>query len=105
MAKVKRSKKGPIDDRGPWVLKSGEILTEEIAEALADEAEVGYDLSLAHREFVGRPSLGEGVSPRVSFRAPPKLYDALRERAEKEGRSVSDVAREAMERYVTMRDR
>ncbi len=81
--------------------KSGREITPEVAEALADEAERGYDLSKAKRRFVGRPSLsGNGASPRMSFRITPELYLALEERAEKEGRSVSDLAREAVARYV-----
>ena len=87
----------------PVRTKSGDLLTEEDIEALAAEAEAGYDLSKAKRQYVGRPSLGEegSTSPRVSFRMARGLYDAARARAEREGRTVSDVAREAMERYVS----
>jgi hypothetical protein len=94
MAKVKWSRKYPRT-------KSGLEVTPEVADALADEAERGYDLSKAKRQFVGRPSLsGNGISPRMSFRITPELYLALEERAEREGRSVSDLAREAVARYV-----
>jgi hypothetical protein len=94
MAKVKQARKYPKT-------KSGLEVTPEIAEALADEAERGYDLSKAKRQFVGRPSLsGNGTSPRMSFRITPELYLAMEKRAEKEGRSVSDLAREAVARYV-----
>jgi hypothetical protein len=94
MPKVKRTGKYPRT-------KSGLEITPEIADALADEAERGYDLSKAERRVVGRPSLsGNGASPRMSFRITPELYLALKQRAEKEGRSVSDLAREAVARYV-----
>jgi hypothetical protein len=94
MARVKKTGKYPIT-------KSGVEITPEIADALADEAERGYDLSKAERRFVGRPSLsGNGTSPRMSFRITPELYLAMEKRAEKEGRSVSDLAREAVARYV-----
>jgi type I restriction enzyme, R subunit len=82
------------------VAKGGDVLTEREIDALAAEAETGYDLSHAARRRSGRPSLGSGVSPRVSFRASPTLYQAARDRAAREGRSVSDLAREAVERYV-----
>ena len=83
------------------VLKSGRVVDEKAADALADEAESGYDLSKAKRHRSGRPSLGgQGTSPRLSFRATPELYKAARLRAEKEGRTVSDLAREAVARYV-----
>lgn len=87
-----------------FVTKAGDVLTEEDIEALADEAEAGYDPSELRPQRVGRPSLGSGVSPRVSFRASRKLYEAARERAAEEGRSVSELAREAMERYVASGD-
>ncbi len=94
MPKVKKNGKYPRT-------KSGVEITPEIADALADEAERGYDLSKAKRQFVGRPSLsGNGTSPRMSFRITPELYLAMEERAEREGRSVSDLAREAVARYV-----
>jgi hypothetical protein len=81
--------------------KAGEEITPEIADALAAEAEGGYDLSKAKRRRVGRPSLaGQGASPRMSFRTTPDLYRATQKRAKKEGRSVSDLAREAVARYV-----
>jgi hypothetical protein len=94
MSKMKKIRKYPRT-------KSGLEVTPEIADALADEAERGYDLSKAKRQFVGRPSLsGNGTSPRMSFRITPELYLAMEKRAEKEGRSVSDLAREAVARYV-----
>jgi hypothetical protein len=79
---------------------SGMPITPEVAAALADEAEEGYDLAKAERREVGRPSLATGISPRLSFRATETLYAATRQRAEVEGRTVSDLVREAVERYV-----
>jgi hypothetical protein len=81
--------------------RSGTEITPEIADALAAEAERGYDLSKAERRPVGRPSLaGRGASPRVSFRTTPELYRAVQNRAKKEDRSVSDLAREAVAQFV-----
>lgn len=81
----------------------GTSITPEMIAALAAEAEEGYDLTRATKVRVGRPALGEGVSPspRISFRAPPHLYCTIQERAAAEGRSVSELAREAVERYIT----
>jgi hypothetical protein len=94
MAKVKGRGKHPIS-------RAGVEITPEIADALADEAERGYDLSKAKRRLVGRPSLsGSGASPRMSFRTTPELYRAAQKQAEEEGRSISDLAREAVSRYV-----
>ncbi len=95
MAKVKK-----VTQKNPKA-KSGEEITPEIADALAAEAELGYDLSKAKRRRVGRPSLaGGGVSPQLSFRTTPDLYRAAQKRAKQEGRSLSDLAREAVTRYV-----
>jgi hypothetical protein len=82
--------------------ESGTPITPEMIEALAAEAEAGYDLTRATEVRVGRPALGDDAtpSPRISFRAPAYLYRALHERASAEGRSVSDLAREAVERYI-----
>lgn len=94
MAKVKRTTRNPKT-------KAGTEVTPEIADALAEEAERGYDLSKAKPRRVGRPSLaGAGASPRLSFRTTPDLYRAAHRRAKEEGRSVSDLAREAVARYV-----
>jgi predicted HicB family RNase H-like nuclease len=79
----------------------GDELSEEDIEALADEAERGYDLTNAKRVTVGRPSLGGfGTSPRVQVRVDPDLAKALRARAKKEHRSVSEIARIALREYV-----
>jgi predicted HicB family RNase H-like nuclease len=80
--------------------KSGVPLTDELIEELAREAEAGYDLS--HGRRVGRPSLTSagGVSPRVNFRITAELHHRALERAEREGKTLSDLAREALEHYV-----
>jgi hypothetical protein len=94
MAKVKPNRRNPIS-------KTGVEITPEIADALAAEAERGYDLSKAERVKVGRPSLGDGgTSPRLSFRISPELYRVTHERAVEEGRSISDLARDALSRYI-----
>jgi len=95
MAKVKKA-----THKNPRT-KAGTEITPEITDALAAEAERGYDLSKARCRQVGRPSLaGGGASPRLSFRASPDLSRAVQKRAREEGRSVSDLAREAVARYV-----
>lgn len=94
MAKVNGNQSNPIS-------ASGVEITPEIADELALEAERGYDLSEAEPVRVGRPSLGgDGTSPRLSFRLAPELFRIAKRRAEEEGRSVSDLAREAVSRYV-----
>lgn len=83
------------------VSKSGLVITDDVAERLADEAERGYDLSEFTVRAVGRPSLGQrGTSPRFSFRASPETFRAARLQADREGVSLSELAREAIRQYV-----
>jgi hypothetical protein len=78
-----------------------DALSEEDIEALADEAERGYDLSTARRVYPGRPPLGKsGASPRVQTRVDPKLAKALHASARREKRTISDLARTALAEYV-----
>lgn len=103
MGKVKKQgKKKDEDDRVLGVTRSGTVITEKVAEEMAEEFEKEPpDPSELRRRYVGRPSLGAaGHSPRVSFRVPPDLYKAAWARADKEGRSLSDLAREAFNRYM-----
>ena len=82
-------------------LKGGTPLTPDLERELVEEAERGYDPEKLIREVVGRPSLsGRGTSPRVSFRISPELADALERKAAEEEKTVSEVAREAIARYV-----
>ena len=77
-------------------------LSKATVDSLASEAEAGYDLSKAKRERVGpgRPSLAEGESPRISYRVAPALFDRAKKKAKAEGRTVSEVAREALQKYL-----
>ncbi len=100
MAKVRKTESG--DDEVLGVTRGGTVITEELAEQWAEEIErEPPDPSQLERRYVGRPSLGRaGQSPRVSFRASPKLFKAAWKRADAEGRSLSSLAREALERYL-----
>ncbi len=86
---------------GSRVTKQGTVLTEAEIQRLADEADAGYDLTKARR--VGRPSLdgSRKHSPHISFRTPAELRVKAEQRAAKEGKTVSQLAREAFEEYLT----
>jgi len=100
MAKMRKTKAEGDEVLG--VTPSGTVITEELAEQWAEEIEKNPpDPSQLERRYVGRPSLSEaGRSPRVSCRVPMDLYSAAWKRADKEGRSLSSLAREALERYL-----
>jgi|SRR5215203_832425 len=101
MGKVKKPS-NKAEEEQVWVTRSGTVITEEIAEQMAEDFERNPpDPSQLERRYVGRPSLGPGgKSPRVSFRISPDLHKAAWKRADKEGRSLSDLAREAFTRYM-----
>jgi len=81
--------------------KSGEVLTEEDIERIADEVESDAPVVFTGIRLVGRPSLnGDGVSPRLSFRVPRDLYDAAMERAIEDETTVSEVTRKALEKCL-----
>lgn len=84
-----------------FITRTGRELSDADIEALADEAERGYDLSKAKRIVIGRPSHGaKTVSRRVEVRVDPDLAATLRARAHAEHRSVSEIVRIALREYL-----
>lgn len=81
------------------VTVNGTRLTEAGAEQLAQDT-----LAVARRRNLipGRKSLTGGTthSPRVQFRVPEDVAAQARNRAQAEGKSVSELAREALLRYL-----
>lgn len=72
----------------------GRRITEEYAQAAAAQALASVG--------PGRPSLTgtKATSPQVTFRVTPELRARVAAEAERQGRRISDVAREALERYL-----
>ncbi len=88
-------------EEGRFFTRSGVELTPEVIDELVKEAEEGWDPAELRPQIVGRPSLGEtGVSPRITFRAPADLHSAAQRRADEEGKSISELARDALREYV-----
>lgn len=73
-------------------LAAGTRLTEQKAAEIADEV----------RRRGGRPSLtGEAAaSPRIAFRVPPDIRERAAKIAAREGKTISQLAREALEARV-----
>lgn len=68
------------------------------------EAEVGYDLASLAPARAGRPSLSEaGDSPQVRFRLPAATRAEAAALAAREGKTLSQLARDAVEAYLTAR--
>ena len=86
-------------------LKNGRLLDDKLIQKLSREAERGYDLSKLRRRVIlrpGRPARGEpmGESPRVASRVPDGVLRGARERADREGLSVSEVIRSLLTDYA-----
>jgi len=76
-------------------------ITDADIEALADEAERGYDVdALLLRRPGGRPPLGSAAASVESVRLDPELKRALLIRAAEEHVSVSEVIRRAIGEYL-----
>jgi hypothetical protein len=97
MAVVKK----PARARQP-VTRAGTPLGGEYEEALAHEAEEGFDPAGLVRRRAGRPSLsgGPGHSTRLGVRLDDDTYQSIRRLAEHQHRKISDVVREAINRYL-----
>ncbi len=80
--------------------RSGELITDELVDELAAKAEQGFDVEEILRRRGGRPLMGSAAAAVESVRLDPELSDALRERAEQDGTTSSDVIREALRRYL-----
>jgi hypothetical protein len=82
--------------------KSGQLVTAEMIEALADEAERCYDLDQLELRRVGRPSLSEsGESPRVQYRVGAATYARAKQRARRDGvATISALSRALLQAYA-----
>jgi CRISPR-associated endonuclease/helicase Cas3 len=82
--------------------RSGETITDEMIDALAAEAERGYDPASLRPRRVGRPSLSdEGQSPRIQYRVGAATYLRAWQRASRDGVStVSALSRALLQAYA-----
>jgi predicted HicB family RNase H-like nuclease len=80
--------------------KDGKPITDEMVEALADEAEAGYDVEEILRRRGGRPTMGSSAASVESVRLDPDLKRNLILRAAEEHISVSEAIRRAVRQYL-----
>lgn len=82
---------------GPDVKLDGEVIRladgTRLTDAVADEVVIHV------RRTAGRPSLSgkAAQSPQIAFRVPPSVRDRAADLAAREGKTVSQLAREALE--------
>lgn len=81
--------------------KQGDELTPKFIELLSQEAEAGFDDWDGKVVRAGRPGLSpEGPSRRLQTRIAPEIGDQLDALAGKRDTTVSEIVREALERYL-----
>jgi hypothetical protein len=81
--------------------EDGTPITDTDVDAMADEAERGYDVdTLLRRRRGGRRPLGSAAASVESVRLDPELKRALLLRAAQEHLSVSEVIRRAIGEYL-----
>jgi len=82
--------------------RSGQPITDTEVQALAAEAEAGYDVDalIARRPKRGRPALGSSPASVESVRLDPELREELLQRARTEGTTTSELIREALRRFL-----
>ena len=79
----------------------GTPITDDMVEAMADEAERGYDVEdILRRRRGGRPPMGSAASSVESVRLGPELKRDLLLRAAEEHISVSEAIRRAIGQYL-----
>ncbi len=80
--------------------EDGTPITDEMVEAMADEAEVGYEVDEIIRRRGGRPAMGAAPATVESVRLDPELKRELIVRAAEEHISVSEAIRQAVRQYL-----
>ncbi len=80
--------------------QDGTLITDAMVEALADEAEAGYDVEEIMNRRGGRPAMGGAPASVESVRLAPDLKRELILRAAEEHISVSEAIRRAVRQYL-----
>ena len=90
------------DERVYGHTRSGQPIIDTDVQALAAEAEAGYDVDrlIARRPKRGRPALGSSPASVESVRLDPELRLELLQRARSEGTTTSEIIREALRRFL-----
>ena len=83
---------------------TGRILTEVDLDAIAEEVETSdYDIAALRKRRRGRPAMGSGPAEVVPVRIDPELRAAVTARAETDGTTTSEIIREALRRFLDVR--
>lgn len=78
----------------------GQLISDEVIDRLAEQAEAGYDVQRLRRTG-GRPPMGSAAARVVPVRLDPELEEAVRQRAERDHSTSSNVIRDALRAWLT----
>jgi type I restriction enzyme R subunit len=87
------------DEPRTYRTKSGRVLTDADLQALADEAERGYDVDHLGKK-PGRPRMGSAPAVVVPVRLHAEMHAAVKALAEAEQTSLSELVRDALRDYL-----
>ncbi|HEY5013151.1 MAG TPA: ribbon-helix-helix domain-containing protein [Acidimicrobiia bacterium] len=80
--------------------KTGKVVTDADIDAMADDAEKGFDVDTLKARRRGRPLLGSAPAEVVPVRLEPQLKEAVDARAAAEHLSTSEIIRRALRKYL-----
>jgi hypothetical protein len=80
--------------------RTGRVLTDADIDAMAEDAERGYDPAVPKTRRRGRPMLGSAPSEVVPVRLDPDLRQAVEERAATEHTTTSEIIRLALRQFL-----
>jgi hypothetical protein len=80
--------------------RTGRVLTDADVDAMAEDAERGYDPAVLKTRRRGRPMLGSAPSQVVPVRLDPDLRQAVEERAATEHTTTSEIIRLALRQFL-----
>ncbi len=84
----------------------GTVLTDEVLEQAATEAEAGYDVDeIIARCGRGRPPVGSAAAEPFPVRLDPQLRASIAERADQDGIAQGELIRRAVRQYLKVGDR
>jgi hypothetical protein len=92
-------KETPMTDANRPRTASGEPVTDDLVQALADEAEAGYEPAELRRRG-GRKPIGSAAARVIPVRLDPELEQALRKRAAADHSNASEVIRDALRAWL-----
>ena len=77
----------------------GHVIDDDVIEALAAEAEAGYDITKLRRRG-GRQLMGSAPAEVVPVRLDPELKAEIDRRAEADNTTTSEIIRTAIRKYL-----